>query len=123
SWDSLQVHPPGVDLLASRVALFSRASGTRDAMAAVSLCMPLVAALNVLLVGALIRHRGRLPTLIGAGLMATFPAEVGATHTALLEPVLDLFCLLGALLVFDGEMLGGRRRLLLGGVALGFAGM
>jgi len=120
--DFVLVHPPGFELLASPVALVSRASGTRDAMAAVRLCMPLVAALNVLLVGALIRHRGRLPTLVGAGLMAIFPAEVGATHTALLEPVLDLFCLLGALLVFHGEMLGGRRQLLLGGVAMGFAG-
>ncbi|TME77525.1 MAG: phospholipid carrier-dependent glycosyltransferase [Chloroflexi bacterium] len=120
--DFVLVHPPGFELLASPVALVSRASGTRDAMAVVRLCMPLVAALNVLLVGALIRHRGRLPTLVGAGMMAIFPAEVGATHTALLEPVLDLFCLLGALLVFHGEMLGGRRQLLLGGVAMGFAG-
>ena len=120
--DFVLVQPPGFVLLASPVALLSRVIGTRDAMAGVRLCMPLVAAANVLLVGALIRHRGRLPTLVGAGMMATFPAEVGATHTVLLEPVLDLFCLLGALLVFDGEMLGGRRRLLLGGVALGFAG-
>jgi hypothetical protein len=120
--DFVLVHPPGFELLASPVAWLSRAIGTRDAMAALRLCMPLVAAVNVLLVGALLRHRGRLTTLVGAGLMAMFPAEVGATHTALLEPVLDLFCLLGALLVFRGETLGGRRQLLLGGVAFGFAG-
>jgi hypothetical protein len=120
--DFVLVHPPGFELLASPVAWLSRAIGTRDAMAVLRLCMPLVAAINVLLVGALIRHRGRLPTLVGAGLMAVFPAEVGATHTALLEPVLDIFCLLGALLIFEGETLGGRQRLLLGGIALGFAG-
>jgi Dolichyl-phosphate-mannose-protein mannosyltransferase len=121
--DFVLVHPPGFELLASPVAWLSRAIGTRDGMAVLRLCMALVAAINVLLVGALIRHRGRLPTLVGAGLMAVFPAEVGATHTALLEPVLDSFCLLGALLVFrGGETLGGSRQLLLGGIALGFAG-
>lgn len=120
--DFVLVHPPGFELLASPVALLSRAIGTRDAMAALRLCMPLVAAANVLLVGLLIRHRGRLSTLVGAGLMAIFPAEVSATHTVLLEPVLNLFCLLGALLAFEGETLGGRRQLLLGGAALGFAG-
>src|SRR2546430_10190286 len=83
--DFVLVHPPGFELLASPVALLSRAIGTRDAMAVLRLCMPLVAAVNVLLAGALIRHRGRLSTLVGAGLMAVFPAEVGATHTAMLE--------------------------------------
>ena len=41
----------------------------------------------------------------------------------LLEPWLVLFCLLGALAVFDGDRLAGsRRRLVWGGVAFGFAG-
>ena len=57
------------------------------------------------------------------GLMAVFPAEIAATHTLLLEPLLDLFCLLGAVLVFEGDRIrDGGRRLLLGGLALGFAG-
>jgi 4-amino-4-deoxy-L-arabinose transferase-like glycosyltransferase len=117
------VQPPGFTLLASPLALLSRAVGTRDALATARLFMPLVAALNVVLVGMLVRHRGELATLVAAGLMAVFPAEIHATHTLLLEPFLDLFCLLGAVLIFSGERFAGSgRRLLLGGVALGFAG-
>ena len=121
--DFVMVQPPGFTLLASPLALLSRAIGTRDALATARLFMPLVAALNVVLVGMLVRHRGQLATLVAAGLMAVFPAELHATHTLLLEPLLDLFCLLGAVLIFQGERLrDGGKRLLLGGVAFGFAG-
>jgi hypothetical protein len=44
-----------------------------------------------------------------------------AARTVLLEPWLVLFCLLGALAVFDGDRAGGRR-LIWGGLAFGFAG-
>ena len=119
----VMVQPPGFTLLASPLALLSRAIGTHDALALARLFMPLVAALNVVLVGLLIRHRGPLATLVATGLMAVFPAELHATHTLLLEPLLDLFCLLGAVLIFQGERWhDSSRRLLLGGVALGFAG-
>ncbi len=121
--DFVLVQPPGFALLASPIALLSRAIGTRDALATARLFMPLVAALNVVLVGMLVRHRGRLATLVAAGLMAVFPAELHAAHTLLLEPLLDLFCLVGAVVIFHGEGLrDGRRRLLLGGIALGVAG-
>jgi Glycosyltransferase family 87 len=121
--DFVLVQPPGFALLASPLALLSRAIGTQDALATARLFMVLVAALNVVLVGMLVRHRGLLATLVAAGLMAVFPAEVHATHTLLLEPLLDLFCLLGAVLIFDGERFrAGARALLLGGVAFGFAG-
>ncbi len=121
--DFVLVQPPGFTILVTPLALLSRAIGTRDALATARLLMPLVAALNVVLVGMLVRHRGQLTTLLAAGVMAVFPAEVHATHTLLLEPFLDLFCLLGALLVFRGDRLrDDRRRLLLGGIALGFAG-
>ena len=121
--DFVLVQPPGFALLASPLALLSRAIGTQDALATARLFMSLVAALNVVLVGMLVRHRGHLATLVAAGLMAVFPAEVHATHTLLLEPLLDLFCLLGAVLIFEGERFrGGTLRLLFGGVAFGFAG-
>src|SRR5262249_23021788 len=45
-----------------------------------------------------------------------------AARTVLLEPWLVLFCLLGALAVFDGDRITTGRRLLLGGVLFGFAG-
>jgi hypothetical protein len=45
-----------------------------------------------------------------------------AARTVLLEPWLVLFCLLGALAVFDEDRITTGRRLLLGGVLFGFAG-
>ena len=48
---------------------------------------------------------------------------MNAAHTVLLEPWLVLFCLLGALAVFDGDQVAAavRRRLAWGGAAFGFA--
>jgi hypothetical protein len=55
--------------------------------------------------------------------MAFFPAELYAIRSGLLEPVVDLFCLAGAALVFDGDgFAASRRRILAGGVAFGIAG-
>jgi hypothetical protein len=60
---------------------------------------------------------------VACGVLAIYPDSVLAARTVLLEPWLVLFCLLGALAVFDGdEVAGSRRRLLLGGVLFGFAG-
>ncbi len=121
--DFVLVQPPGFTLLVAPFGLLSRAIGTRDAFAVARLLMPVVALLNVVLVGLLVRHRGRVATLVATGLMAVYPAEVHANHTLLLEPVLDLFCLLGAVLIFGGDRVrDGGRRLWLGGIALGFAG-
>jgi len=52
---------------------------------------------------------------------AVYPDALAASHTFLLEPWLNLFCLAGALLVFDGDRMAGNRRLAWGGVAFGFA--
>jgi alpha-1,2-mannosyltransferase len=120
--DFVLVQPPGMALLLSPAAFLSDLVGTRDALAAVRLGTVLIAALNVLLVGRLLRHRGRLAVLVGCGFMAVSPGELYALNDGLLEPVVDLLCLVGAVLVFDG---GGwspaRWRWVLGGVALGFA--
>jgi len=65
--------------------------------------------------------------------LAVFPDSVAAAHTVLVEPWLVLFCLAGAVALFDGDRLAGAglagpglaaggRRLMFGGVAFGFAG-
>jgi len=77
----------------------------------------------VALAGLLVRHRGLLATVITCGIMAVYPDSIQATKTVLVEPWLVLFCLLGALALFDGDHLTARtRRLVWGGVALGFGG-
>jgi hypothetical protein len=70
-----------------------------------------------------VRHRGVLATLVTCGIVAVYPASVAAAHTVLVEPWLVLFCLIGALAVFNGDWPAtSRRRLAWGGLAFGFAG-
>lgn len=120
--DFVFLQPPGIVVILSPFALLSHLVGTRGALAAVRLLTPIVAGSNVLLVGQLVRHRGRLATLVACGLMALYPAERYALNAGLLEPITDLFCLAGACLIFDRDQLAGRRNMLLGGVLFGVAG-
>ena len=73
--------------------------------------------------GFLVRHRGALAVLLTGGIMAIYPPAAASARTVLLEPWLVLFCLAGAVAVFDGDRLTSRtRRLVWGGVAFGFGG-
>ncbi len=119
--DYVFVQPPGFVLLASPVGLLSELVGTRDALGVLRLLTPLLAAANVLLVGRLLRHRGVAACLVACTLMACFPAELYAIRGPQLEPVVDLFCLVGMVLVFDGDAFASRRRMAAGGTALGVA--
>jgi glycosyl transferase family 87 len=115
--------PPGFALLASPFAFLSEVIGTRDALAVLRACTPLLAAGNVLLVGKVVRHHGVAAVIAACGVMAFLPAELYAMRSGLLEPVVDLFCLAGIALVFDGDgFAASRRRMLAGGVAFGIAG-
>jgi Glycosyltransferase family 87 len=86
---------------------------------------------NVVLVGLLVRHRGPLAAAVASGGYAVYPAALNASQSLFLEPWLNLFCLLGAVLLFDGDQIaglgdsGGRtwrtRRALWAGVCFGFA--
>ena len=119
--DFVLVQPPGGTLLLSPAALLSDLVGTRWALAMVRLGAILVAAANVLIVGRLVRHHGRLQTLVACGVMAVLPAEVYALNAGLLEPLVDLFCLIGAAIVLDsGALSSSWRRWLIGGAAIGF---
>lgn len=121
--DFLIVQPPGITLLMIPAALLSKVTGTAWGMAAGRLLTAGAGAAAVALAGLLVRHRGVLATVIACGIMAVYPDSIQATKTVLVEPWLVLFCLLGALAVFDGDHLATRtKRLVWGGVAFGFAG-
>jgi hypothetical protein len=60
--------------------------------------------------------------LVSCGVLAVYPDSIMAARTVLLEPWLVLFCLFGALAVFDGDRVASGRRLFLGGVLFGLAG-
>ena len=121
--DFLIVQPPGITLLMLPAALLSKVAGTAAAMAAGRIMTSLAGAAAVALAGLLVRHRGIFATVVVCGICAVYPDSVQAAHTVLVEPWLVLFCLIGALAVFDGDHLtASRRRLAWGGAAFGFAG-
>jgi hypothetical protein len=122
--DFVFVQPPGITLLMTPVALLARMIGTDWGLAVARIATMLAGAAGVALAGVLVRHRGVLAALIACGFVAIYPDSVASAHTLLVEPWLVLFCLAGAVAVFDGDQItGSRRRLLWGGVAFGFAGV
>jgi alpha-1,2-mannosyltransferase len=121
--DFLIVQPPGITLLMIPAALLSKVTGTAWGMAVGRILTSLAGAASVALAGLLVRHRGVLATVIVCGIMAVYPDSIQAVKTVLVEPWLVLFCLIGALAIFDGDHFTTRtRRLVWGGVAFGFGG-
>jgi len=121
--DFVMVQPPGITLLMFPVALATKAMGTDIGLAVARVITALASAAAVPVAGLLTRHRGTFATLVTCGVLAIFPDSILAARTVLLEPWLVLFCLLGALALFDGDQVASStRRLLLGGVLFGFAG-
>jgi len=120
--DFIMVQPPGITLIMFPVALITKGMSTVTGMAVARVVTALASAAAVPLIGLLTRHRGFLAVLVSCGVLAIYPDSIMAARTVLLEPWLVLFCLLGALAVFDGDRVAAGRRLFLGGVLFGLAG-
>jgi hypothetical protein len=120
--DFIMVQPPGITLLMAPVAAATSPFGTVTGMAVARVLTALASAAAIPLGGLLTRHRGVLAVLVTCGTLAVYPDSLLAARTVLLEPWLVLFCLLGALAVFDGDQPVTGRRLIWGGAAFGFAG-
>ena len=117
------VQPPGITLLMVPSALLSKVTGTATAMATGRVLTTLASTAGVALAGLLVRHRGLVVVIVTCGIIAVYPDSVYTARTILVEPWLVLFCLLGALALFDGDRLtSSGKRLFWGGVAFGFAG-
>jgi hypothetical protein len=136
--DFAMVQPPGSALLMLSAALLAKVTGTAWGLAAGRLLTVGADTANVVLLGVLVRHRGPLTVGAACGGYAADPDAIVAAHTLLLEPWLNLFCLAGAVLIFDGDRMAGTatglppagaraayprdtRRLAWGGVLFGFA--
>lgn len=120
--DYVLVQPPGITVLMTPVAALSRFTGTLTAMTVARVLTCLAGAASVPLTGRLARPAGPIAVVVATGLAAVYPAAITASHTVLLEPWIVLGCLIGAVAVFDSDMVTtSRRRLLWGGVALGAA--
>ncbi|HEX4060821.1 MAG TPA: hypothetical protein VHY58_07335 [Streptosporangiaceae bacterium] len=122
--DFVFVQPPGITVLMTPFALLAKITGSSVwAMAIARIFTTLASAAGVLVAGLLVRHRGLPTTILACGLLAIYPDSITTARTVLLEPWLALFCLLGALAIFNKDRVtDSRRRLIAGGLALGFAG-
>lgn len=116
------VHPPGIVYLLSPLALLSELIGSRTALEIARVTTVIVTAANVLLVGQLVRSRGRVAAAVASLALAVWPLTVAIDRTVELEPYLVLFTLVGALLLVDGAgRLATGRRLGYAGVWFGLA--
>ncbi len=120
--DFFFAQPPGITLVLTPVALLAKVIGTAKGMALARILTLLASTACVVLGGLLVRHRGLLAVIVTSGLLAVYPASVTTSRTIFLEPWVALFCLAGALAVFDRDQIAGGWRLLAGGVIFGFAG-
>ena len=120
--DYVFLHPPGIAVLLWPLGVVGRVFGEQDALVLGRMLMTVVSVTNVVLVGALLRRRGAAAMFVGGMFLALWPLAVDATRTIMLEPIMVLFVLLGAFVLFaDGRFAGGKRVVLAGllfGVAL-----
>ena len=107
--DFAMVQPPGSMLLMVPAALGGKVFGSAWALAASRVLTVGADTANVVLAGLLVRHRGALAAGVASGVYAVYPAALNASQSLFLEPWLNLFCLLGAVLLFDGDHLAGHR--------------
>ena len=115
------VQPPGMLLLMTPAAVVARMTNTVTAMAFARLLTVFASTACVPLAGNLVRHRGTLVTAVTCGILAVYPDDIAAAHTLLLEPWMNLFCLIAASAAFSNGMLARPSRLAWAGVALGVA--
>src|SRR5579884_666512 len=120
--DFVFVQPPGISLLMAPAALLARITSTDTGFAVARVITACAGAASVTLVGLLVRHRGALAATLACAIAALHPDAILASSTVFLEPWLVLFCLLGAVAVFDRQhVTASRRRIAAGGFLLGLA--
>lgn len=119
--DFVLVHPPAITVLLAPLALLAKVIGSAQAFALAKIVTGLAGAASVPLAARLIWHRGLPVALVAAAVLAVHDDAVSSAYEVLLEPWVVLFCLLGAVLVFDGDRIGTGRRMWWGAAVLGIA--
>lgn len=115
------VQPPGILLLMSPVALVAKLTTTVKALALARVLTAMASAACVPLAGNLVRYRGTAVTVVTCGVLAVYPGDIITAHTLLLEPWMNLFCLLAINAAFRHGHLTRPGLLAWAGAALGFA--
>jgi hypothetical protein len=120
--DYAYIQPPGIMVVSLPIALIAKLSSATFGLAIARFATACASAACVALAGNLVRHRGAGVTLVTCGVLAVYPADIMSGRTLLLEPWMNLCCLLAATAAFSSGRLAGPRRLGVAGLALGFAG-
>jgi alpha-1,2-mannosyltransferase len=115
------IQPPGIVLLMSPVALVAAVTTTVKALALARVLTALASAACVPLAGRLVRHHGPVATLVTCGVLAVYPDDISTAHTLMLEPWMNLLCLLAVTAAFRDGRLKSARSLLWAGVLMGLA--
>jgi len=115
------IQPPGILLLMTPVALVAKIFTTVKGLALARVLTVVASAACVPLAGNLVRYRGTVVTVVTCGVLAVYPGDVTASHTLLLEPWMNLMCLLAINAAFRRGHLARPGRLAWAGLALGFA--
>jgi len=107
--DYVFLHPPGIAVLLWPLGVLGRLTTEQDALAVGRILMTAVSVTNVVLVGWLLRRRGAVAMFVGGMFLGLWPLAVDATRTVMLEPIMVLFVLLGAVVLFpDGRFASGQ---------------
>ena len=115
------IQPPGILLLMTPVALVAKIFTTVKGLALARVLTVLASSACVPLAGNLVRYRGTVVTVVTCGVLAVYPGDITAAHTLLLEPWMNLVCLLAINAAFRRGHLARPGRLAWAGLALGFA--
>ncbi len=94
------VQPPGILELMLPVALLAKVTSTVKVLALARLLTALASTACIPLVGNLVRYRGAVVTAVACGVLAVYPPDITTAHTLLLEPWMNLFCLIAMNLAF-----------------------
>jgi alpha-1,2-mannosyltransferase len=119
--DFAYVQPPGILVVSLPFALVAKTVSASAGLACARVATMLASAACVPLAGRLMRHKGVLATLVTCGFLALYPADLLTARTLLLEPWMNLCCLLAVNAAFSRGRLVSPRRLAWAGAALGFA--
>jgi alpha-1,2-mannosyltransferase len=116
------VQPPGILLLMTPVALVGRIFSSAAALGLARILTVCASTACVPLAGHLTRYRGTVATVVTCGFLAVYPDDVWTGRTLLLEPWMNLCCLLAVNAAFSRGRLTGPGRLAVAGAMLGLAG-
>ena len=122
--DFVFVHPPGIIMLLSPLALLGKVIGSSSAFALARIVTEVVVVANAGLASLLLRRHGAAAMVLSGLGVALYPLAVFNASTVTLEPYLIFFCLLGIFgVVCATKTEVPRRALVWAGIGFGIAGL